>query len=239
MPYISKLERESQRATQEGQTERARWFNLKDAVTCVQEKEGCTAESAAKQLITAIIDQALPAKWDDEIGGPITPSEFSGTVKVCLDGVGFVKRNYETAKSKSIARSTSKYPPLEFVSGPVIDADMDLNGPLTEVNTLTYSPLLVSKEQMDHWPLDDSNHKAPNTDNKPPTRRPPAPSEATIIEVARGVYRDNPLSPPNVVVAVKLIRKQLPGATRGLSMPVLKLPEFEKQRRRPGKQPKL
>ena len=239
MPYISKLERERQRATHEEQTERARWFHFKDAVTYVQEKEGCTAESAAEQLITAIIDQALAAKWDDMIGGPSTPSEFSGTVKVCLDGVGFVKRNYETAKSKSIARSTSKYPPLEFVSGPVIDADMDLNGPLTEVNTLTYSPLLVSKEQIDHWPLDDSNRKAHNTDNKPPTRRPLPPSVKAITEVARGVYRDNPLSPPNVVVAEKLIRKQLPRATRSLIMSVLKLPEFEKQRRRPGKQPKL
>ncbi len=236
MPYISKLERESQRATQEGQTERARWFNLKDAVTCVQEKEGCTAESAAKQLITAIIDQALPAKWDDEIGGPITPSEFSGTVKVCLDGVGFVKRNYETANSKSIVRSTSTYPPLEFVNGPVIDA-LDLNEPLTKVNTLTYSPLLVLKEDMDHWPLDDSNRKAHNTDNKPPTRRPLPPSVTTITKVAKIVYRDHPFA--NIVVAEQLIRKQLPGATRKLIMPVLKSPEFEKQRRRPGKQSKL
>jgi len=188
-------------------------------------------------LITAIIDQALAAKWDDMIRGPITPSEFSGTVKVCLDGVGFVKRNYETANSKSIARSTSKYPLLEFVNGPVIDADMDLNGPLTKVNTLTYSPLLVSKEQIDHWPLDGSNRKADNTDHKPHTRRPRPPSLAKIIEVARKIYRNNPFA--NIVVAEQLIRKELPGATRSLIMLVLKLPEFEKQRRRPGKQPKL
>lgn len=52
MPYISKLERERQRARQEEQTEEARWMQFKDAVTYVQEKEGCTAESAAEQLIT-------------------------------------------------------------------------------------------------------------------------------------------------------------------------------------------
>jgi hypothetical protein len=237
MPYISKLERERQRARQEEQTERARWFHFKDAVTCVQEKEGCTAESAAEQLIAAIIDQALAAKWDDMIGGPITPSDFGGTVEVCLDGVGFVKRNYETANSKSIARSTRKYPTPEFVNGPVIDADMDLNGPLTKVNTLTYIPLLVSKEDMDQWPLDDSNSKAHNTGNKPPTRRPTPPSVTMITEAARTVYRDNPFA--NIVVAEKLIRKQLPGATRNLIRPVLNRPEFQKQRRRPGKQPKL
>lgn len=238
MPYISKLERERQRARQEEQTEEARWMQFKDAVTYVQEKEGCTAESAAEQLITAIIDQALTTQWDDLIGGPITRSDFGGTVEVCLDGVGFVKRNYETANSKSIARSTREYPTLEFVNGPVIDADTELNRrPLTKVNTLTYIPLLVSKEDMDRWPLDDSNRKAHNTGNKPPTRRPPPPSVKMITEVARTVYRDNPFA--NIVEAEKLIREELPGATRSLIRPVLKSPEFKELRRRPGKQPKL
>jgi hypothetical protein len=118
------------------------------AVTYVQEKEGGTAESATAQLITAIKDQALAARWDDEGGlEPITPSEFSGTLKICLDGVGFVKRYHAAAKIKPIARSTRNYPKLEFVAGPVIDAD-DQDKRFSEVNTLDYIPLLVLKDDI-------------------------------------------------------------------------------------------
>ena len=56
---------------------------------------------AAEQLITAIVDQVLPACWDDEGGlEGIIPGELTGTVKVCLDGVGYVKRNYAAAKAQ-------------------------------------------------------------------------------------------------------------------------------------------
>ena len=237
MPYISKLERERQRARQQEQKERARWMHFKDAVTYVQEKEGCTAESAAVQLVTAIIDQALTAQWDDEGGPqPITPSEFSGTVKICLDGVGFVKRYHAGAKIKPIARSTRNCPTLEFVDGPVIDAD-DPDKRFSEVNTLDYIPLLVLMEDIHRWPPDDTSSKARNAGNKTPVRRLPPPSVKSITEVARTVYRNNPS--PNLVVAEQLIRKELPGATRKLIMRVLKSAEFEKQRRRPGKQAKL
>jgi hypothetical protein len=38
--------------------------------------------------------------------------------------------------------------------------------PLTEVNTLTYIPLLVLKEDMDRWPLEDSSTKVRNIANQ-------------------------------------------------------------------------
>ena len=125
-----------------------------DAVKYVQEKEGCTDKSAAEQLVTAIVDQALAARWDDEAGlKRITPSEFSDTLMICLDGVGFVKRNHQpTAKAKAVERwTTYTYPKLQFVNGPVIDADLR-NAPYSEVNTFHYIPLLVLKEDMDRWP---------------------------------------------------------------------------------------
>ena len=153
MPYISKLERERQNE----QVERARWMHFTDAVKCVQEESSCTDESAAKQLITAIVDQNLAARWEGMAGlQPIIPSEFSGTLKIRLYGVGFVKRNRATAKAKSITRWTRNYPKIQFVNGPVIDVDFGEDSPLTEVNTLNYIPLLVSKEHMDRWPLEDS-----------------------------------------------------------------------------------
>ena len=239
MPYISKVERERQRARQQEQKERARWMHFKDAVTYVQEKEGCTAETAAEQLITAIIDQALAARWDDEGGlKPITPSEFSGTLKICLDGVGFVKRYHAAAKIKPIARSTRNYPKLEFVDGPVIDAD-DRDRRFSEVNTLDYIPLLLLKEDIHRWPLEHTSAEVRNTGKKvqrieleedsdrwplensgsetrttgEKARRPRPPSLAAITELARKIYRSNPLKPPNINVAEKLVRKEHPGAT--------------------------
>jgi hypothetical protein len=95
MPYISKRERERL----DEQKERARWVHLVDAVKYVQEKEGCTDESAVEQLFHAIADQVLATRWED--GQPISPSEFSGTLRVCLDGVGFVKRNDEPTGRQS------------------------------------------------------------------------------------------------------------------------------------------
>src|SRR5450759_2547579 len=107
MPYISKLERERQQE----QEERARWMNFTDAVKCVQEEGSCTDESAAKQLITAIVDEKLAARWVGAVGlEPVIPSEFTGILKICLDGVGVVKRNRETAKTKSITRWAGNYP---------------------------------------------------------------------------------------------------------------------------------
>jgi hypothetical protein len=255
MPYISKLEREEQRARQQAQKERARWMHFKAAVTSVQEKEGCTAESAAKQLITAIVDQALAAEWDDEGGlEPITLSEFSGTVKICLDGVGFVKRYHLGAKIKSAGRWTRNYPKLQFAKGPVLDADLS-DAPYSEVNTFDYIPLLVLKEDMDRWPPEDHSTEARKTAEKKVRRvvleeeldeealdeasgAARRVSDKQILEVTRMIYRTDPLNPPNVNEAQPLIRKKLPGATRERMKPILRLPEFAKLRRRPGKQPK-
>ena len=88
MPYVSKLERDRQQE----QAERARWMHFTDAVKCVQEESSCTDESAAKQLITAIVDQNFAARWEGVVGlEPVIPSEFTGILKICLDGVGVRK----------------------------------------------------------------------------------------------------------------------------------------------------
>jgi len=132
-----------------------------DAVKYVQEKEGCTDESAAEQLVTAIVDRALAAQWDDEGGlEPVIPNEFGGTVKICLDGVGFVKRYCLAGEAKPIARRACDYPKLEFVKGAVIDIDFDKDTPYSEVNTLSYIPLLVLKEDMHRWPLEETSAEA-------------------------------------------------------------------------------
>jgi hypothetical protein len=235
MPYISKAARERERARQQEQRERARWMHLKDAVKYVQEysvkeeKEACTEESATEQLFTAIVDQALPARWDAERGlQRVVPSEFGKTVKVCLDGVGFAKRDRVKVKLTS-----PQCPKLEFVKGPVVDFDSNPDAPFTDINTADYVPLLVLQEFMRRWPLVDSGIKTRN--NKSQTRRPPPASDKQILEAARDIYRT---SSPNQVIAEQLIRKRLPGARRLSIIPILKRDEFDKLRPSPGKQPK-
>ena len=136
-------------------------MHFTNAVKCVQEESSCTDESAAKQLITAIVDQKLAARWEGVVElEPVIPSEFRGILKICLDGVGVVKRNCPTAKIKSIAHWSRNCPKLQFVNGPVFDDFQDVplteNLPYAEVSTLTYIPLLVLKEDIDRWPLEDS-----------------------------------------------------------------------------------
>lgn len=268
MPYISELERDRRHKKQQEQKERARWMHFTNAVKDVQEKEaGTTDESAAEQLVTAIVDRRLAARWDDEAGlQTIIPNEFSGILKICLDGVGFIKRSYAPAKVRSSARNypiirfvegqvtdddldedasvtdakvTRTYPKLEFVNGPVVDADLDRDAPLTEVNTLHYIPLLVLKEDMDRWPLEDSSTKVGNIANKSSVRRSGSASEEKIWQAARKVYAENPSDPPNTRIAEKRIRQLLPGARRKLIRPILSEPEFAKLRRSAGKQPKV
>ena len=67
-------------------------MHFTDAVKCVQEESSCTDESAAKQLITAIVDQNFAARWEGVVGlEPVIPSEFTEILKICLDGVGVCK----------------------------------------------------------------------------------------------------------------------------------------------------
>ena len=217
-------------------------MHFMDAVKYVGKKDGCTDERAVEHLVTAIVDQALAAQWGGDLGlEPVIPSEFTGILKICLDGVGSVKRNRETAKAKSITRWTGNYPKLEFVNGPVFDdfknVPLTENAPDTEVSNLNYIPLLVLKETMDRWPLEDSITKVRNTGNQARIERSSPPSTKQILEVARKVYRENQTRPPNLVKVQPLIRKELPGATRKLMLPILKSAEFDKQRRRSGKQP--
>jgi hypothetical protein len=101
--------------------------------------------------------------------------------------------------------------------------------PLSEVNDLDYIPLLVLKEDLGRWPLEDSTAKLGKTTTPPP-------SQAKIREVARTLYRERASNPPNKPFAEQLIRAKLPGADRDLIRAILEDPEFK--RRKPGRPPK-
>ena len=210
MPYISNLERERQQE----QDERSRWMYFTDAVKCVQEEGSCTDESAAKQLITAIVDQKLAAQWGGDLGlQPIIPSEFTGILKICLYGVGFVKRNRKTAKAKSITRWTGKCPKIQFVNGPVFNDFQDVplteNLPYAEVSTLTYIPLLVLKEDMDRWPLEDSSTKVRSA-NKARIPRSKNSTKEVIRTELKKIFKNEKVAkrkPPNKEEAWKKLDK--------------------------------
>jgi hypothetical protein len=231
MPYVSKLERKRQQEKEQ----RARWIHFTDAVKYVQEKDGCTDESAAEQLVTAIVDQALAARWGDVVGlRPISPSELSGILKICLYGVGFVKRNRDTAKIQSIAHRARNHPKLQFVSGPVIDEFGD-DVPLTEVNTLNYVPLLVLKEDMDRWPLGDASTKVRSA-NKARIPRPKNSTKEEIRTALKTIFKNEKAAsrkPPNEEEAWKKLVK-LGVGPRDRVREVLKEKEFSSQRLKPG-----
>jgi hypothetical protein len=236
MPYISKLERERQQE----QEERARWMNFMDAVKCVQEEGSCTDESAAKQLITAIVDEKLAARWVGVVGlEPVIPSEFTGILKICLDGVGVVKRNRETAKAKSITRWTGKCPKIQFVNGPVFNDFQDVplteNLPYAEVSSLTYIPLLVLKEDMDRWPLEDSSTKVRSTNKARIPRSKDFTTEQIRTELRKIIKIEKAANrkPPNKAEAwEKLVA--LGVGPRDRVREVLKEKEFSSQRLKRG-----
>ena len=211
-----------------------------DAVKYMREKDGCTDESAAEQLVAAIVDQALAARWEGVVGlEPVIPSEFSGILKICLDGVGVVKRNRETAKVKSIARWMGNYPKLQFVNGPVFDdfeyVPLAKNAPDTEVSNLNYIPLLVSKEYMDRWPLEDSSTKVRSA-NKARVPRSKDSTKEVIRTELKNIFKNEKVAkrkPPNKEEAWKKL-VELGVGPRHRVREVLKEEEFSSQRLKPG-----
>lgn len=91
--------------------------------------------------------------------------------KLC--GCEGTKRNYAAAKTKKtiyaatkakpVAPWTDGYPNIQFVEGPVVDIDFDKDTPYSEVNTLSYIPLLVAGEYLSRWPFADTGTKAPDS----------------------------------------------------------------------------
>ena len=52
MPYVSKLERE-----------RAQWMTLAQVVKYIQDQEGCNRDQALAQILMALSDGEIPARW--------------------------------------------------------------------------------------------------------------------------------------------------------------------------------
>lgn len=196
--------------------EEARWIVLTEAIEQIQTKDHIDPEQALKQLIAAIEDQGIHARMD---GRKLRPEDLQGRVLICLELPGSIYLDREIARRS-----------LEIVQGPVNDPE--------DLDALDYSTVTILRDDVNrYWPLEDSSTKARNSDNEA-RRRPPPPSVAAITEVARKIYRNDPLNPPDLAVAEQLIRKELPGARRTLIRPILKSDEFDKQRPSPGKQPK-
>ncbi len=236
MPYTSRLEKQRRHAAELEQKERARWMNLMDAIKRVQEKEPCSEQSAAQQLITAIVDEVLAARWDDAYGlERVAPSELSGTVQVCLYEAGFVERKYVAQNSKSAHKSgvVGEYPTIEVVYGPVEGAICDVDRLLVEGAPPTWIALLVSKEDMDRWPFDSTVESAKTGKDAPSPH-----SRATIRNVLWKIFRENPSNPPDMNLAARLVRKELRGASRNLIWDVLREPEFSEVRPRRGRRTK-
>ena len=193
--------------------EEARWMPLTEAIQQIQTVDKFESEQALKLLIKAILDQDVRARMD---GRKLRSEDLQGRVLICLESPGSIYLDRESTQ-----RSLVIFP------GPVNDPE--------DLGAFDYMDVTILRDDVNrYWPIDGQT-AGRSPQNKPHTRRPPPPSRAKIIEVARIVHRNS--RSPNMYVAERLIRKELPGATRNLIRPILKLAEFEKQRRRQGKQP--
>ena len=194
--------------------EETRWMSLTEVIERIQAVDHIEAQPALKLLILAIQEEEVHARG-------LSPEDLQRRVLISLEPPGWVYVDYESSR-----------PSIEIVEGPVNDPK-DLDAP-------DYGTVTVLRDDVNrYWPLDEAKlprPKAPKQLAKAHIRRPPPPSLAKILEVAREVYRKN--RGVNTTKAEHIIREELPGATRTLIRPILKKPEFLEQRPRPGKQPK-
>jgi hypothetical protein len=111
-----------------------------------------------------------------------------------------------------------------------------LTGPGFAPDGKEYRPLLILRADILRlWPAPDAGSTGiavGGTHRKPHGKASPD----SIREAARKVYRESHSKPPNIEEAWPLIKKELPNASRDQARKILKEPEFEKQRLKPGNQ---
>jgi hypothetical protein len=167
MRYLSKAEKERQRL----QSERQRWIRLVEAINFITSKKSCDQREAVDDLFAAIADNNVKARLGNWSSDPdsldgfnlASPYDFQGEIKVCLDPPGYVRLDSQAAKIKYPIGDINGYAKVEIVAGPVVNIDFDpqKDGPIPDVNTSDYSPLLVSRDDFQKWPF--AAEKEPRT----------------------------------------------------------------------------
>jgi hypothetical protein len=161
MRYVSKAEKERQR-----------WMTLVEAIKYITSKESCDQRETVNDLFRVIADNRVktllggPLSHPDSLDGFNVASryEFQGKIKVCLNAPGYVRLDTRATKTKYPIGHISSYAKLEIVDGPVVDIYDQDDGPIPDVNTSDYWPLLVSRDDIQKWPFvsDKEPHQAPS-----------------------------------------------------------------------------
>ena len=198
MRYVSKAEKERQR-----------WMTLVEAINSITSKRSCDQREAVDDLFRAIADNNVKARLGNWSSGPdsldgfnvASPYDFQGKIKVCLDAPGYVRLDSKAAKTKYPIGHNSSYAKVEIVAGPVVDIDFDpkKDGPIPDVNTSDYRPLMVSRDEMQKWLFlsDEESHQVLST----PTQIPEIPGKTLSHSGAAG----RPTS--KHLVEIELIRR--------------------------------
>jgi hypothetical protein len=160
MGYVSKAEKERQR-----------WMTLVEAIKYIASKEKCDRREAVNDLFRTIADNRVKTRLGNWSSDPdslddftkASPYDFQGKLKVRLSAPGYVRLDSRATKTKYPIGHISSYAKVEIVDGPVVDIDFDpeKDGPIPDVNTSDYRPLMVSRDDLQKWPFvfDEESHQ--------------------------------------------------------------------------------
>ena len=153
-------------------------MTLVEAIKYITSKESCDQREAVNDLFRVIADNRVktllggPLSHPDSLDGFNVASryEFQGKIKVCLNAPGYVRLDSRATKTKYPIGHISSYAKVEIVDGPVADIFDQDDGPIPDVNTSDYWPLLVSRDDIQKWPF--VSDKEPHQGLSGPTQIP-------------------------------------------------------------------
>jgi hypothetical protein len=224
MPYVSKWVRE-----------RALWMTLVEAVTQIQDCEGCTQLEAVGQLRQALGEADIPARW--AAYPPINrPPSYSFAMPHLLSSEQVPTDAFFWASAPIYLDGNGRVIDEYFLRGP--DGE-SVVGPTPRGREL----FLLRSRVLELWPL--SNHRrkessptgsGSTTQPELPVRRPA--SEADLLRAARELYQQ-PGKPPNLREAEEQLMSKFPSTSREQFIrPILRRQEFADLRLKRGNQPK-
>ena len=205
MPYISKWARE-----------RALWMTLVEAVTHIQDCDGCTQLEALGQLRQALGEADIPARW--AAYPPINrPPSYSRAMPHLLSSEQVPTDAFFWSGALIYLDGNGRVIDEFFLRGP--DGEF-VAGPTPRGREL----FLLRSRVLELWPqLQKLPRRSVNDDE--------------ILSAARELYLERKNDPPNKPVAERLIRQKLGGGKRDDIRRILE-DEFPNVRRKPGNQPK-
>ncbi len=170
MRYVPEADKKREQQRARDRAERLRWMTLVEAVKYIKDKQCCNDHEAVEDLLRAIVDGKVRALSGDisyqenTVSGYhlLSKGDLQGEVKVSLDGPGY----FYLPPSKTA--QAFEYPVVTIVAGRIDKVVYPKSYPASppvvpKVDELLYEPVLVSREDLEKWPLASTEEPAETT----------------------------------------------------------------------------